>query len=452
MKIAGKIVLLVTLGILAAGALAAQESKPLAITHAVLIDGSGKTPVDNATILIRDGKIIAAGPAAGIVLLKEAEVIDAAGKSVMPGLADMHVHLTGGWDGVSTDLLGYRQFLNSLLYAGVTTVLDTGNVQPFILQLRQEIARGRLQGPRIYCAGALIDSADPVWPAISISVCSVDQIPRIVEQLKNDGVDILKAYVGLSDPQISALAREGQKHSLRVLSDPGRRNGSLDVLETGIAALAHLPPIPLGDEALSLMKGKPIHCLSTLAVYESFSRRRIVDPGFYGIPLYRDTAPPWFVDDLRKEAGRTLTEDEQKGVKMSASLLKGAQTNAVRLMRAGVLVVAGTDAPYPGDPLGEGIHRELELLVEAGYTPLEAITAATKNAALFMNSAGEWGTLEPGRTADVLIVNGRPDWAISDTRNIETVIKAGKIIDRKKLRFDANPDVGFQVFSPNAWK
>jgi len=451
MKLTGKLVLLIGLSILAAS-LAAQEPKPLAITNAVLVDGNGQAPVENATILIRDGKIVAAGPAAGISVPKDAIVIDAAGKAVMPGLADMHVHLIGGWDGVSTDILGYRQFLNALLYAGVTTVLDVGNVQPFILQLRQEIARGRLLGPRIYCAGPLIDSADPIWPAITVSVCSVDQAPRIVEQLKKDGVDILKAYAGLSDPQISALAREGQKHSLRVLSDPGRRNGSMDVLRTGIAALAHMPPVPLGDEAVSLMKAKPIHCLTTLAVYESFGRRRIVDPGLYAIPLYRDTSPPWFVDDLKKEAARGLTEDEQKGVRRSMDLFKQAQTNALKLMRAGILVAAGTDAPYPGDPLGEGIHRELELLVEAGFTPLEAITAATKNAALFMNAAAEWGTVEPGKTADLLIVNGRPDRMIGDTRKIETVIQAGKVIDRKKLRFEVNPEIGFRVFSPDAWK
>jgi len=452
MKTPDKFVLFVTLCVLAAGALDAQESKPLAITRAVLIDGNGKTPVENATVLIRDGKIIAAGPSAGIVLPKDAQVIDAAGKTVLPGLADMHVHLIGGWDGVSTDILGYRQFLNALLYAGVTTVLDAGNVQPFILQMRQEIARGRLLGPRIYCVGPLIDSADPIWPAISTSVSSVDQVPRIVEQLKKDSVDFLKAYADLSDSQISALARERQKQSLRVLCDPGRRNGSMDVLRTGIAALAHMPPIPLGDEAVSFIKGKPIHCLSTLAVYESFGRRRITDAALYSISLYRDTSPPWFVDDLKKEAARALTEDEQKGVKMSKSLLKGAQTNALQLMRAGVLVAAGTDAPYPGDPLGEGIHRELELLVEAGFTPLEAITAATKNAALFMNAAAEWGTVEAGKTADVLVINGRPDLSIGDTRKIEAVIKAGIVIDRKKLRFDANPDVGFQVFSPTAWK
>ncbi len=452
MKIAFKFVLLATLGVLVAGALAARESKPLAITHAVLIDGNGGPPVDNATVLVREGKIMAAGPAAGITVPKDAAVFDAAGKAVIPGLADMHVHLVGGWDGISTDILGYKQFLNALLYAGVTTVLDAGNVQPFILQLRQEIARGRLLGPRIYCVGPLVDSADPIWPAISTSVCSVDQIPRIVEQLKKDGVDILKAYADLSDSQISALAREGQKQSLRVLCDPGRRNGSMDVLRTGISALAHLPPIPLADEAVSLMKEKPIHCLSTLAVYESFGRRRIIDPGIYTIPLYRDTAPPWFVEDLKKEAARVMTEDEQKGIKTAENLFKEAQKNALKLMRAGVLVTAGTDAPYPGDPLGEGIHRELELLVEAGYTPLEAITAATKNAALFMNAGAEWGTLEPGKTADLLIVNGRPDRTIGDTRKIEAVIKSGKVIDRKKLRFDADPDVGFQVFSPSAWK
>src|SRR5262245_42534046 len=141
----------------------AQE-RPLVITHAVIIDGNGKTPIENGTIVIQGPKIVALGPAGNVIIPADALVIDAKGKTAMPGLADMHVHLTGGWDGESVDMLGYQRYLNALLYAGVTTVLDTGNVQPYILQLRQEVAQGRLVGPRIYCAGALIDGADPAWP------------------------------------------------------------------------------------------------------------------------------------------------------------------------------------------------------------------------------------------------------------------------------------------------
>ena len=130
---------------------------------------------------------------------------------------------------------------------------------------------------------------------------------------------------------------------------------------------------------------------------------------------------------------------------MPARSRRSSKKNTKRLFEAGILLSAGTDAPYPGVFMGEGIHRELELLVEAGLTPLEAITVATKNAALLMEDAEEWGTLAQGKLANVLVVDGRPDKAISQTRNVDIVILQGKILDRKQLKFDEKKDPGFQV-------
>ena len=146
--------------------------QPVLIQHAYLIDGTGRPPVPDAAVLVRDGKIASVGPSAALQVPPGAKVIDAKGDSLLPGLADMHVHLFVGWDGASADLLNYRRYLQGLLYAGVTTVLDTGNVQLYILQLRQEVAAGRLAGPRIYCTGMLIDGPDPVFAAISFAVTS----------------------------------------------------------------------------------------------------------------------------------------------------------------------------------------------------------------------------------------------------------------------------------------
>jgi imidazolonepropionase-like amidohydrolase len=140
-------------------ALSAQTTE-IAIVHARIIDGRGGPVIPDGTVLLRGTRIEAVGAGSGIKVSSHAQLIDATGKTVMPGLADMHVHLVGGWDGETTDILGYQRYLNALLYAGVTTVLDTGNVQPYILQLRQEIKSGHLLGPRIYCAGALIDGPD----------------------------------------------------------------------------------------------------------------------------------------------------------------------------------------------------------------------------------------------------------------------------------------------------
>jgi len=119
-----------------------------------------------------------------------ARVIDVSGKALLPGLADMHTHLVGGWDGVSVDMLGYQRYMNSLLYAGVTTVLDTGNVMPYVLQLRNEIDAGRITGPKIYSVGALLDGVDAVWPPISIIMASKAQAPGVVSQLDRAGIDV----------------------------------------------------------------------------------------------------------------------------------------------------------------------------------------------------------------------------------------------------------------------
>jgi hypothetical protein len=157
-----------------------------AIINAVIIDGNGGTPIENGTILIEGEQIKSVG--ANIKIPRGAEIIDAAGQTAMPGLADMHVHLADGGG-----LLGYQRRLNALLYSGVTTVMDMGAVMPFVQQMRQAIEADRIPGPYIYYVGPLIDSVDPQWPAISRSMASSAQAPGIVEYLKKNGADAVKA-------------------------------------------------------------------------------------------------------------------------------------------------------------------------------------------------------------------------------------------------------------------
>jgi imidazolonepropionase-like amidohydrolase len=430
--------LILALGLWSDGA-DGQTENALALTHAFVIDGTGGSPIEDGTVVIRGDRIEAVGR--DVSVPAGARTLDLSGRSVMPGLADMHVHLLGGWDGEGVDMLGYRRYLSSLLYSGVTTVLDTGNVQPYVLQLRQEIEAGRLLGPRIYCAGPVIDGADPVWPPISASVSSLEQIPKLVSQLKASGVDILKAYVGLSDPMVALLASEGRKASLPVFVDQWTRNGSIDLVEAGIAVFAHTPVRDLSDEAIATLKTRDIRIITTLAVLESFSRRRLQNLSFLETPLIRDTTPPWFLEDLRSVSA------PPGDLQAALGRIREGQANAKRLFDAGVLLVAGTDAPYPGVFQGEGLHRELELLVEAGLTPLEAIAAGTRNAARLMNAEREWGTLAAGSIANVVVVRGRPDRNVSETRNIETVILRGRILDRETLKFDSSVEPGFRVSS-----
>jgi imidazolonepropionase-like amidohydrolase len=421
------------------------EQKPLAIIHARLINGLGGAPIENATVIIRGNSIEYAGPAKNVAPGDDAQIIDASGKSVMPGLADMHVHLQGAWDGTSVDLLGYQRYFNAMLYAGITTILDTGNYQPWILQLRQEQGAGRLVAPRIYCTGAMIDAAEPAWPDLAYPVATVSMIPQIVERDRLAKVDLVKAYKNLSDAFLTRLTAEAKKANLRVIIDQWERNGSPDLVRTGISGFAHAPTRQMPDSDIQLIKDRGLFVITTLVVEEYSGRRRLADVGFLNQPLIADVTPPWFLTELRAEAARPLKDDEKREVERSASGFEEMKRNVKKLRDAGVLLAAGTDAPYPGVFQGEGSHHELELLVASGFSPLEAIRTATYNAAQIMKADAEWGSVQSGRRANLLIVNGNPAEQISDTRNIETVIIGGKVLDRAALKFDSKRDTGFRA-------
>jgi len=198
---------------------------------------------------------------------------------------------------------------------------------------------------------------------------------------------------------------------------------------------------------VELMRDRQVAFISTLSVFESQSRRRLGKLAFLQDPLVRDTTPPGFLDGLRAEAARQLPSAEVERAQRWVGLLQNAMDNARALFQSGVLLTAGTDAPYPGDMQGEGLHRELELLVEAGFAPLEAISIATQNAAHFIG-ANDWGTIQPGKLATLIIVDGRPDREISQTRKVVGVYIAGRQIDRDSLQLSRQNDPGFRPISP----
>jgi len=441
------LVQVIAIGVCALAGTGAQpiEDQPIAIVHGTLLDGRGGPPVQDATVLIRGRVIAAAGKPAEVIIPKDARVIDASGKTVMPGLADMHVHLMGGWDGESFDFLGYQRYLNALLYAGVTTVLDTGDPQPWTLQLRQEVAAGRLLGPRIYCVGALVDGVDSAFPDMTYTLTTIAQIPDLVRRQKRAQVDLIKGFANLSATLQIGLTAAAAKENLRVVVDVAGDNGSPDVVAYGISGFAHLPSRPMSEGDVRVLRDKGVFVLTTLATQESHAWARVANLSFLNDPLIADTTAPWFIDELKAEVARTPTETDTKSRDASRRRLAEEKVNLKKLHDAGVLVAAGTDAPNPGVFQGEGIHRELELSVESGLTPLEAIRAATYDAARVMHAEGEWGSLEPGRRADVLVITGQPQKQISDTRKVSLVIREGQILDRQALRFNPKRDPEFRA-------
>ncbi len=248
----------------------------------------------------------------------------------------MHVHLQGGWDGISIDLLGYQRYLNAMLYSGITTLMDTGNYQPWILQLRQEVASGRLLGPRIYCTGAMIDAADPAWPDFAYALTSRAQIPEFVQRDKRANVDFIKGYANLSDRMLRRLVEEAHKEKMRVIIDQWERNGSPDLVRTGIDGFAHAPTREMTADDIQLIRDRGLLVITTLVVEEYSGRRRLADLRFLDEPLIADTAAPWFLAELRGEATRTLSEAEKQDVEKSVAGFDEMKRNVKKLLDAGV--------------------------------------------------------------------------------------------------------------------
>ena len=159
------------------------------------------------------------------------------------------------------------------------------------------------------------------------------------------------------------------------------------------------------------------------------------DLSFLDQPLIRDVTPPNFLTEIRQAAAHGDFPMTGPNMDTYRQWLPRANANLMMMWQAGVLVAAGTDAPYPGVFQGEGLHRELELLVAAGLTPVQAIQAATGNAAKFMQGeTADWGSIAVGKRADLVVVSGRPDMRIGDTRTIDDVMQAGRLLDRAALR------------------
>jgi imidazolonepropionase-like amidohydrolase len=415
----------------------AAAQQPLVITNVRLIDGSGSTPITRATIVIRGSRIEAAGP--GVRPPAGSKIIPGDGLTAIPGLADLHTHLAGGWDGEAVDFVGYRRMLGALLYAGVTTVLDPGDVTSWVKQLQTEIGAGRLQGPRIYFAGPVLDGPRPVWPDISAAIATPAQLPHFLDGLKAAGASFVKAYGGLSDSMVRSVVDSARARSLRVIADVWGRNGSLATAQTGIAAFAHVGGAEASDAAVKYQADHGVATITTLAVRESFARRRFREMSFLDQPLLAHVMPPSYLAEIRAWAASPAAAPDSA----TARRFPVGFRNVKKLFDAGVLLVAGTDAPYPGDYYGEGLHRELELLVEAGLTPLQAITAATGNAAKFIGPAADWGVIAPGKAADLVLVRGDPSVRVGATRDIVTVVQGGRVVDRARLRYDPRTEPDF---------
>ena len=430
-------------------------SGPLLLSNIKVIDGMGHAAAPMRDVFIQDGRISRIAIAGIIDALPEGTYkIDGTGLTVMPGLIDAHVHIAnvgfkpGEFE--RRDLPGMDRALRAHLYAGVTTVLELGGDMEKSIQLRDEISAGSRLGPTVITVGDTIHSLKT--PATAFDLPSTEtrsEISQLLNAREAVGIDIIKLYVGITPWEARHIMVEAKKRNMRGIADFWCTNLSRTVFEVSmIDSYAHGGCRKITREEAQWMSENGKFAIATLALFETMGGQRVFDDythrGFASNSLIVDVLGKETIEDYYS-AFHTLRESFEEGENSLYNsqhfgdlthLLPDNMYNVKLLYEEGVSVGMGTDAAFPpGTWPGEAMHRELELHVQAGIPPLDAIRMATFNNAVLLRREHVIGSVESGKIADLLIVKGDPSSDISDTREIVHVIKGGKLINRSELAF-----------------
>ncbi len=425
----------------------------LLIRNAQIFDGLGHSLQDNKSILIEHGRIVAITHAdeAGSF---EATVIDATGKTVLPGLIDMHAHLlSGGFDTItevidSFELVTQERALKQMLYWGVTSVYNP--VQPLQsgLELRARTTKAdNVSFPRLFISGPGFTApngwAGSLLPLARLEPTTLEEAEWGVNQLADAGVDILKIYYDtqccaflnplpkLKTAIMERIISRAHERSLRVMLHAYDTEFQMDALRAGVDIMAHSAvTAPVNDQYIELaLKARTLY-LATLSVYQdAFDENSLRD--YAGEEFVQRTVPRQTLDTLLNKGP---LDEFLKVTKKSylKSQLPTIKSNLKSVSDNGIAVGVGPDTGVMGAFPGLSVHREMELMVDAGISPAQVLVAATRTSAEYL---GEQllGTIEEGKTADLIIVDGNPLDDIRNTRKIEMVIKNGIVVEREKL-------------------
>ena len=449
----------------------AKRGEALAITHVTVIDGTGGPAQPDMTVLIERGRIAAVTPSSSANISWRTPILGARGKYLIPGLADMHVHLTAAGEPG-----GSHEFMIPLLLAnGITSVRDMGGYLESLLPLRKEIEAGTRLGPRIYLAGPYLDGEPPSFQP-SLVVTNATQAAQDVHDLLRRGVDFIKVQSMLPRDVYFAIAAACKQEHVSFVGHVPDRVTAAEASAAGQRSIEHLTGVlracstdepKLMREQFLAAAGKEKGLSSNTRQFDwnrellqSFSEARahvllaeFVANGTWQTPtlilLQQDayaSANPGLSADARmkyvpgivlarwkKAAEENAADLEPRDAPVRAGLMRNSEHIVGEMQSAGVKLLAGTDAPAPFVYPGFGLHEELALLVEAGLTPMQALQAATARAAEFTGKSATQGTIEKGKVADLVLLDADPLADIHNTARISAVIVRGKLLDRAAL-------------------
>jgi len=408
-----------------------------------LIDGNGSAPVHGSALIVENGRIAWVGPAAQLKVPQGAAVKDLSGRFVMPGIINLHGHVAvgSGLDQVPKKYFTRENVEKNLkMYAsyGVTSVVSMGTDQPLVYEIRQKQRDGRPREARIFTAGRGFTGKGG-YPATTAGVEGVpyevetpQQVVADVEDLASHHPDLVKIWVDdhlgrlpKIRPDLSAaIIQAAHKHGLKVAAHVFYLQDAKQLVAAGLDALAHsVRDQPVDDELVRLMKQHGAWQIPTLSREASTFTYGTPAP-FLNDPFFTRAVSPDVLATI-KSADFQKTTAADPDFSRYPGFLATAKRNLKRLADAGVLYAFGTDTGPPLRFAGYGEHWEAELMVEAGLTPGEVITAATRSAAAYLGVSKDLGTIEKGKWADFLVLTADPLVSIRNTRTVEAVYIAG---------------------------
>jgi imidazolonepropionase-like amidohydrolase len=435
-----------------------------ALTHIRVIDGTGSPARDDQTIVVSAGRIQAIGGSATVPVPPGAKVMDMRGYTVIPGIVGMHDHIfypAGAAHYNTLDFSAPRLYLA----CGVTTIRTTGSLEPFTeLNLKKAIEQGRVPGPKIHVTSPYLEGPGAFTLQMH-ELSGPDEARQMVEYWAGQGVDDFKVYINITSAELRVAIDEVHKRGLKVtghLCSIGFREAAalgIDDLEHGLLVDTEFVPGKKPDacptsretretllkmdisgpqiqETIRELVAHKVAVTSTLPVFE------ISVPGR---PPLDQRVLDAMAPDIRIAY---LTQRARIGESQESpwpALLKKEMEFEREFVKAGGLLIAGPDPTgFGGVVPGFGDHRELELLVEAGFSTVEAIKIATHNGALYLGELDRIGTLAAGKQADMVLIKGDPASAIADIKKVETVFKDGIGYDSVKLIEAVRGSVGIR--------
>lgn len=400
-----------------------------AFVGARVIDGTGRPPIDSATLLVRDGRVVALGPSADVTLPAGTRRTDLAGRTIMPGLINTHGHV-GETKGLRSgpelyDEANVRRQLALYARYGVTTVFSLGGDQAPGFEVRDEQVRTPTGAARLFVAGPVLTPVTPEEARAQVDAVAA----RKPDLLKIRVDDNLGTTPKMSPSVYGAVIARAHERGLRVAAHVYYLEDAKGVLRAGADFIAHsVRDQPVDDQLVGLLKERDACLCPTLLrevsafVYES-------EPAFFADPFFLRDAEPEVLAALR-DPKRQAGVRESRAAQQYKQALEMAKRNLNTLVERGVRIAFGTDTGPPARFQGYFEHLELAQMAEAGLSPEQILASATRDAARCMKVAGELGTLEPGARADFLVLRKSPLEDVRNSRSLESVWVGGTQVAR----------------------